>query len=324
MNRTLCGAAACLSTLMSGIGATGAAGYPDRPIRVAIPFPPGGTSDILTRIIGEKLTAAMGQQMVVDNRPGAGGVIATDIVAKSNPDGYTLYMAFVSHAINPYVYAKLPYDTDKDFAPIALFAISPNVVVVTPSLPINSIKDLIAAAKAKPGQINYASAGVGTNSHLSAEMIGAMTGIKMTHIPYKGAPQANGDVAGGTVQMHIPSMPVTMPLIKAGRLKAIAVTGLKRSPVLPDVPTVAETLPGYESLAWYGFIGPKGTPTAAIARLNTEIQKALALPDLIESFSKQGADPTYMGPREFGDYIKAELKRWGVAVKAAGLQPGNL
>ena len=155
-------------------------------------------------------------------------------------------------------------------------------------------------------------------------MIGAMTGIKMTHIPYKGAPQANADVAGGTVQMHIPSMPVTMPLIKAGRLKAIAVTSLKRSPVLPDVPTVAETLPGYESLAWYGFIGPKGTSPAVIARLNTEIQKALALPDLVESFSKQGADPTYMGPRDFGDYIKAELKRWGVAVKAAGLQPGNL
>ena len=315
---------ACFSILMSMLSVASAADYPNRPIRVAIPFPPGGTSDILTRIIGDKLTAAMGQQIVVDNRPGAGGVIATDIAAKANPDGYTLYMAFVSHAINPYVYAKLPYDTDKDFAPIALFAVSPNVVVVTPSLPINSIKDLIAAATAKPGQINYASAGIGTNSHLSAEMIGALTGIKMTHIPYKGAPQANADVAGGTVQMHIPSMPVAVPLIKAGRLKAIAVTSTKRSPVFPDVPTVAETLPGYESLAWYGFIGPKGTPPAVIGRLNTEIQKALKLPDLIDAMSKQGADPVYMGPKEFGEYIKAELKRWGIAVKAAGLKPGNL
>ncbi len=325
MNRVVYGVvAAGFCVLMSGLSAAWAADYPNRPIRVAIPFPPGGTSDILTRIIGEKLTAAMGQQIVVDNRPGAGGVIATDIAAKANPDGYTLYMAFVSHAINPYVYAKLPYDTERDFVPIALFAISPNVVVVTPSLPINSIKDLIAVAKAKPGEINYASAGVGTNSHLSAEMIGAMTGIKMTHIPYKGAPQANTDVAAGTVQMHIPSMPVAVPLIKAGRLKAIAVTSTKRSPVFPDVPTVAETLPGYESLAWYGFIGPKGTPPAAIARLNTEIQKALKLPDLIEAMSKQGADPTYLGPKEFGEYINAELKRWGIAVKAAGLKPGNL
>ncbi len=301
-----------------------AADYPTRPIRVAIPFPPGGTSDILTRIIGEKLTAALGQQIVVDNRPGAGGVIATDIVAKSNPDGHTLYMAFVSHAINPYVYAKLPYDTEKDFAPIALFAVSPNIVVVTPSLPANSIKELIALAKAKPGALSYASAGVGTNSHLSAEMLNSLAGIKMLHVPYKGAPQANADVAGGAVNLHIPSMPVTVPLIKAGRLKAIAVTSTKRSPVFPDVPTVAETFPGYESLAWYGFIGPKGTPQPVIARLNTEIARAVKMPDFIDALAKQGADATYMGPKEFGDYIGAELKRWGEAVKTAGLKPGNL
>ncbi len=301
-----------------------AADYPSRPIRVAIPFPPGGTSDILTRIIGEKLTAALGQQIVVDNRPGAGGVIATDIVANANPDGYTLYMAFVSHAINPYVYAKLPYDTEKDFAPIALFAVSPNVVVVTPSLAANSIKELMALAKTKTGQVSYASAGVGTNSHLSAEMLSALAGVKMLHVPYKGAPQANADVASGAVNLHIPSMPVTVPLIKAGRLKAIAVTGAKRSPVFPDVPTVAETFPGYESLAWYGFIGPKGTPQPVIARLNAEIEKVVRMPDFIEALSKQGADPTYMGAKAFGDYIRAELKRWGEAVKTAGLKPGNL
>ncbi len=303
---------------------TFAAEYPSRPVRVAVPFPPGGTSDILTRIIGEKLAAGLGQQIVVDNRPGAGGVIATDIVAKANPDGHTLYMTFVSHAINPYVYAKLPYDTRKDFTPIALFALSPNVVVVTPSLPVKSIKDLIALAKSRPGQINYGSAGVGTNSHLSAEMITAATGAKMTHIPYKGAPQANADVATGLVQLHIPSMPVTMPLIQAGRLRAIAVTSSKRSPVLPDVPTVAETLPGYESLAWYGFIGPRGMPQPVVDRLNAEIQKALKLPDLIQSMSRQGADPTYMNANDFSAYIESELTRWGTAVKAAGLKPGNL
>ncbi|MCW5604938.1 MAG: tripartite tricarboxylate transporter substrate binding protein, partial [Burkholderiales bacterium] len=172
--------------------------------------------------------------------------------------------------------------------------------------------------------INYASAGVGTNSHLSAEMLASATGIRMTHIPYKGAPQANADVASGSVQMHIPSMPVAVPLIHAGRLKAIAVTSTKRSPVFPDVPTVAETVPGYESLAWYGFIAPKGTPQPVIARLTAEVGKAVRLPDLIEAMSKQGADPTYLDPREFGDYIRAELKRWGAAVKAAGLKPGNL
>lgn len=304
--------------------AVSAADYPNRPIRIAIPFPPGGTSDILTRIIGEKLTAALGQQMVIDNRPGAGGIIASDIVAKANPDGHTLYMAFVSHAINPHVYVKLPYDTEKDFVPIALFAVSPNIVVVTPSLAASSIKELIALAKAKPGQLSYASAGIGTNSHLSAEMLNAMAGIKILHIPYKGAPQANADTASGAVQLHIPSMPVTVPFIKAGRLKAIAVTSSKRSPVFPEVPTVAETLPGYESLAWYGFIGPKGMPQPVIARLTAEIQKAVKMPDLVEALSKQGADPTYMNPKEFGEYIKAELKRWGEAVKTAGLKPGNL
>jgi tripartite-type tricarboxylate transporter receptor subunit TctC len=321
MTKVLFLAATCFSLLASGVA--GAQDYPVRPIRVAVPFPPGGTSDILTRVIGQKLSTSMGQPFVIDNRPGAGGVIATDIVAKANPDGYTLYMAFVSHAINPHVYSKLPYDTERDFTPIAMFGVSPNVVVVTPSLPIRSIKDMIAFARAKPGQFNYASAGTGTNSHLSAEMIGAMAGIRMSHVPYKGGPQANADVASGAVQMHIPSMPVTMPLINTGRLRAIAVTSLKRSPVLPDVPTVAETLPGYESLAWYGFIGPRGMPAAVVARLDGEIQKAVAQPDLVESFSKQGADPVHMGPKAFAGFIREELKRWGMAVKAAGLEPGN-
>lgn len=323
MARIFCGILLSFPLALFGLSAAGA-DYPARPIRIVVPFPPGGTSDILTRLLGDKLTAAFGQQIVVDNRPGAGGVIATNIVAKSNPDGYTLYMTFVSHAINPYVYVKLPYDTEKDFAPVALFAVTPNVVVVTPSLPANSIKELIELAKARPGQINYASAGVGTNSHLSAEMINSMAGVKMVHVPYKGAPQANADVASGAVQIHIPSMPVAMPLIWANRLKAIAVTSEKRSPALPNVPTVSETLPGYESYAWYGLITPAGTPSAVISRLSATVGKALQARDLIESFSVQGAEPTYKNSAEFRTYIKNELARWRKAVMDAGLKPGNL
>jgi tripartite-type tricarboxylate transporter receptor subunit TctC len=320
MNRTVA-IAICLAVFANAVHA---AEYPARPVRLVVPFPPGGTSDILTRIIADKLGAGLGQQAVIDNRPGAGGVVASEIVAKATPDGYTVLMTFISHAINPHVYLKLPYDTGKDFTPIALFAITPNVVVVTPSLPVKSVKDLIAYAKAQPGKVNYGSAGIGTNSHLSGEMINAMAGIKMVHIAYKGAPQANADVANGTIQLHIPSMPVAMPLIQAGRLRAIAVTSARRSPALPDAPTVAETLPGYESLAWYGFTAPSGTPQAAVNRLSTEVEKALKAPELIDSFSRQGADATYMNPREFGDYLRSEHKRWGETVKASGLKPGSL
>lgn len=301
-----------------------AAEFLNRPIRILVPFPPGGTSDIVTRILGERLTAAFGQQIVIDNRPGAGTIIASDILAKSNPDGHTLYMAFVSHAINPYVYAKLPYDTERDFTPIALVAVSPNGVVVTPSLPANSIKELIALVKAKPGTINYASSGIGSNSHLSAEMINAMAGIGMTHAPYKGAPQTNADAASGTIQIQIPSVPVSMPLISAGRLKAIAVTSAKRIAVLPNVPTVAETLPGYESLAWYGLLAPKGTPPAVVARIDQAVGKVLAAPDIVSVYAKQGADVAYKNPKEFAAYIDSELRRWSAAVKAANLKPGTL
>jgi len=298
--------------------------FPQRPIRIVVPFPPGGTSDIVTRILGEKLSTAFGQTIVVDNRPGAAGMLGTDIVAKAAPDGHTLFMAFVSHSINPFVYAKLPYDSEKDFAPVALVAVSPNVVVVTPSLPIQSIRQLIDAAKAKPGGINYASSGLGSNSHLSAEMINAMAGVRMHHVPYKGGPQANTDTAAGAVQVHIPSLPVTMPFIKSGRLRAIAVTSAKRTPVLPDVATVAETLPGYESLAWYGLLAPAKTPPALVERLSAEVKRAVSLPDVNDALAKQGADPTYRDPKGFAAYLAEERKRWSEAVKAAGIKPGAL
>lgn len=324
MSRALVGALVSLFIPLVSQGFANAAEYPARPVRIVVPFPPGGASDILTRLMGERLSAAFGQQIVADNRPGAAGVIASDIVAKATPDGYTVLMTFLSHAINPYLYTKLPYQTEKDFVPIALFAITQNVVVVTPSLPVKSIKDLIALAKAQPGKINFASGGIGSNSHISGEMLNAMAGIQMVHIPYKGGLPATADMIAGAAHVSFFSFPSQIPLIKAGRLRAIAVTGAKRSPAFPDLPTVAETLPGYDSVAWYGFTVPRGTPQAVINRFATEVENALKRPDLLEAFSIHGAEPTYMNPKQFGDYINTELTRWGAAVKAAGLKPGNL
>lgn len=324
MNRIFAGVVVWSISALFGNVAGHAADYPTRPVRIIVPFPPGGTTDIIGRVIGDKLAGSLGQQMVIDNRSGAGGVIGTNLTANANPDGYTMALIFVSHAINPHVYVKLPYDTERDLAPVGMVAVSPNVVVVTPSLPVKSVKDLIEYAKARPGKVNFASAGVGTNSHLSGEMLKSMAGIQMLHVPYKGGPPANADVAAGAAHVTIPSMPLTMPLINAGRLRAIAVTSAKRSPVLPDVPTVAETLPGYESYAWYGFVVPTGTPAAIITRLSSELEKIVRMPDVIKSLSQQGAEPTYMDPKQFGEYIRSETKRWGDVVKAAGLKPGEL
>jgi tripartite-type tricarboxylate transporter receptor subunit TctC len=323
MNRVfISGVVSLIVTLVGSLAY--ASEYPSRPVRVIAPFPAGGTVDIIARLLGGKLSSTFGQPVVVDNRSGAGGVVGTDIVAKATPDGHTIALVFVSHSINPHVYEKLPYDTERDFVPVALVAVSPNVVVVNPTLPVKSIKDLVALAKAQPGKLNYASSGIGSNSHLSAEMLNSMAGIRMVHIAYKGGPPANGAVAAGEAQVTIPSIPLTMPLITAGRLRAIAVTSTKRSQVLPDVPTVSETLPGYESYAWYGFVAPARTPGAIITRLSSELEKILRMPDVANSLSKQGADPTFMNSAEFGNYIRAELKRWGDVVKAAGLKPGSL
>jgi tripartite-type tricarboxylate transporter receptor subunit TctC len=324
MYRILSGIFALLLAALAGQNPTLAADYPTRPVRIIAPFPPGGTVDIVARILGERLTASLGQPIIVDNRTGAGGIIGSQIVATADPDGHTLLLTFLSHSINPHVYVKLPYDTQRDFAPVARVALSPNVVVVTPSLPVNSIKELIAMAKAQPDKINFASAGIGTNSHLSAEMMNSMAGIKMVHVAYKGGPPANTAVVAGEAQVTIPSMPLTMGHIKAGRLRPIAVTSTKRSPVLPEVPTVAETLPGYESYAWYGIVVPAGTSVAIITRLTGELDKILRMREVTEALAKLGAEAAYMNPKQFGDYITAEMKRWGEVVKAAGLKPGKL
>jgi tripartite-type tricarboxylate transporter receptor subunit TctC len=301
-----------------------AADFPTKPIRLIVAYPAGGGADFIARTVGLKLSAALGQPVVVDNHPGAGGIIGTEMLAKSKPDGYTLGITIVSHAINPFVYAKLPYDSVRDFAHIARFNTEPNVLVVTPSFPAETVKDLVALAKERPGKITYASAGVGTNSHLSAEMFKHMAGVDLLHVAYKGGPQANSDVVAGTVDLTFPSLALTMPLITGGRLRAMAVTTLKRSPALPDVPTAAETVPGYESIAWYGFSAPAGTPPEIIALLSAEIEKITRMPDVVQSLVSRGNELAYQNPEQFDSYIKSEMKRWGDVVKAAGLKPGSM
>ena len=294
--------------------------YPNHPIRLVVPFPAGGTTDILARDAAPKLTEALGQSVVVDNRPGAGGNIGADLVAKSQPDGYTLLMGTVgTHAINPSLYAKMPYDHIKDFVPVVLVAGVPNVLVVNPSLPVNSVADLIKLAKSKPGSINFASSGNGTSIHLSGELFKTMAGVDMMHVPYKGSAPALTDLIGGQVQVMFDNLPSSLPQIKAGKLRAIAVTSLKRSPALPDVPTINESgLPGFEASSWFGVLAPAGTPPGVVARINAEINKWLQSPEGKEQLLAQGAQAAGGTPEQFAAHIRAETDKWAKVVKASG------
>jgi len=297
--------------------------YPSRPIRLVVPFPAGGTTDILAREAAQKLTEVLGQAVVVDNRPGAAGNIGSDLVAKSAPDGYTLLMGTVgTHAINPSLYSKMPYDHVKDFAPVVLVAGVPNVLVVNPTLPVNSVADLIKLAKDKPGQINFASSGSGTSIHLSGELFKTMAGVDMTHVPYKGSSPALTDLIGGQVQIMFDNLPSALPQIKGGRLRAIAVTSLKRAPVLPDIPTINESgLPGFEASSWFGVLAPAGTPAAIVARINTEVNKWLQSADAREKLLGQGAEAAGGSPEQFGNFIRAESEKWAKVVKFSGVKP---
>jgi tripartite-type tricarboxylate transporter receptor subunit TctC len=302
--------------------ATGASaqGFPTKPIRIVVPFPAGGTTDVLARAAAQKLTETLGQPAVVDNRPGAGGNIGAELVAKSAPDGYTLLMGTVgTHAINPGLYPKLPYDHVKDFAPVILVAGVPNVLVVNPSLPVNSVQELVAYAKANPGKLNFASSGNGTSIHLSAELFKLMAGVQMTHVPYKGSAPALQELVGGQVQLMFDNLPSSLALIKAGKLKALAVTSKERAPALPDVPTIAESgLPGYDASSWFGLLAPAGTPPPAIARLNGEIAKWLATPEAREKLLAQGANAAGGTPEDFARFIAAETAKWQKVVKESG------
>lgn len=309
-----------LFVMTSVLGAASAQAYPDKPIRMVVPFPAGGTTDILARAVAQKLSESLGQQMIVDNKPGAGGNIGAQEVARAAPDGYTLVMGTVgTHAINPSLYKKMPYDHVKDFAPVSLVASVPNLLVVHPSVPVNSVKELIAYVKANPGKLNFASSGNGTSIHLSGELFKTMTGVQMTHVPYKGSAPAVTDLLGGQVQLMFDNMPSALPHAKGGKLKPLAVTSAKRFPGTPDIPTIAEAgVPGYEASSWFGVLAPAGTPKEIVNKLSTEIAKALKTPEMTKRLEEQGAQAVGSTPEEFAAHIKAETAKWAKVVKESG------
>ncbi|MBI3936971.1 MAG: tripartite tricarboxylate transporter substrate binding protein [Betaproteobacteria bacterium] len=311
--------ALCLAWLSGAAGAAQVQ-YPTKPIRLIVPFPPGGTTDVVARVIAQKLTENWSQQVVVDNRPGAGGIIGTELAAKAPADGYTLLLGSITtHAVNPSLYKKLPFDPLRDFAPVSLAVSTPQVLVVHPSVAAKSVKELIALAKAKPGQLNYASAGTGTSPHLTFELFKSMAGVNLVHVPYKGTGPAITDLIGGQVQTMITGVVALYPHIKAGKLRALGATSAKRVAALPDVPTIAESgVPGFDVASWFGVFAPAGTPKPVVTRLNAEIVKILAVPELRRKLAAQGADPATNTPEQFAAYVKSELARWGKVVQATG------
>jgi tripartite-type tricarboxylate transporter receptor subunit TctC len=299
--------------------------WPTRPVRIVVPFPPGGTTDILARALAPELGRAFGQTFIVDNKPGAGGNVGADLVAKSPPDGYTLLMGTVgTHGINQSLFPKMPYDPIKDFAPITLVAGVPNVLVMNPAkaeaLKINSVPDLIRYAKANPGKLNMASSGNGTSIHLSGELFKAMTGTFMLHFPYRGSGPALLDLIGGTMDLMFDNLPSALPQIRAGKLKALAVTSAQRSAAVPDLPTIAEAgpLPGFDASSWFGLLAPAGTPSDIVNRIQQECAKALGTPALKERLLSQGAIPSGSTPAQFAGFIASETKKWARVVKVSG------
>jgi tripartite-type tricarboxylate transporter receptor subunit TctC len=308
---------ACLAIVAGGAFAQA---YPTKPIRIVVPFPAGGATDIMARAVAQKLTEDWGQPVIVDNRPGAAGNIGTELVAKAPADGYTLEMGTVgTHAINASLYSKLAYDHIKDFTPVILVASVPNVLEVNPAVPVNSVQELIAYAKANPGKLNFASSGSGTSIHLSGELFKVMAGVQMTHVPYKGSAPALQDLIGGQVQLMFDNLPPSLPQIKAGKLRALAVTSLTRAPALPDVPTVAEAgLPGFEASSWFGLLAPAGTPQPIIIKLNAAVAAWLATPEAKEKMTAIGANAAGGPPENFVKHIAAETAKWSKVVKESG------
>jgi tripartite-type tricarboxylate transporter receptor subunit TctC len=291
------------------------ADYPNRPIRMIIPFPPGGSNDVVGRVIAQHLGEVLGKQVYVDNRGGAGGVIGTDIASKATPDGYTLLIVSIAHAVNPALY-KLPYDPIKAFTPIALLATGPNVLAINPSLPVQSVKDLIALAKREPGKLEYASAGIGSFQHLGGELFKLSAGVDILHVPYKGGGPAMQDVIAGQVKIIFSSLVQTSPFIKSGQLRALGTGGAKRNPVLPDVPTIAEAgVPGYQADNWWGMLAPAGTPPAIVERLRAALVEVLHAPALQQQFAREGAAAADMSLADFAVYMQSEMDKWGRVVR---------
>ena len=319
LNKVWLGSAFVFLPLVASVHAQN---YPTKAVRLIVGFPAGGTSDIMARLTGQKLSEAWGQTFIIDNRPGAGGNIGTELVAKAAPDGYTLLVSPGSTLTsNPAVYSKVPFDTVRDFAPVTMIAGVPNALVVHPSVPVKNVKELIALAKASPGQLAYASTGAGQSTHLSAELLKTSAGINLIHVPYKGSAPALTDIVAGQVSVMFDNLPSVLPFIKSGRLKPLAVSSAARSRALPEVPTVAESaLPGFDVTVWFGVLAPAATSRDTVNRLNAEIVKAIKTPDMRERFTQQGADPIGNTPEDFAAVIKRDLAKWAKVVKDANIK----
>lgn len=324
MNHAVLGLGALtLSCALSSHHAAAQNGYPSRAIRLIVPAAPGGGTDFTARTIAQKLTESMGQTVIVDNRPGAAGNIGVDIAAKASPDGYTLVMPITSFSINPHLYAKLPFDTIKDFAPVVLASSAPLFLVINPSVPAKSVSELIAVAKSKPGQLNYANSGNGTTAHLAGELFKKMAGVDLVSVPYKGGGPAVIDLIAGSVQIYFSTIPAALAQVQAGKLRGVAVTAKTRVSLIPDVPTVAESgLPGFEVIGWFGIFVPAATPKPIVARLNKEINAALRAPEMQKRLASEGLIPGGGTSEELSKFLQDELTKWGALIKEAGIQGG--
>ncbi len=314
----------CTIVLLALLSSTNAyaQAYPSRPIHLVVPFPAGGPTDVIARAIGQKLSDAVGQPVVIDNKPGAGGAIGSEAVARNAPDGYTILIGTNStHSIGPILNPKTPYNVERDFAPVSLVATAPNVLIVSPKLPVNNVRELIALAKAQPGKLNYATSGVGTIVHLSSVLFASMAGIDIVHVPYKGVTQALPDIMSGQIALMFDNIVGVLPRVKAGQEKAIAVTSLKRSSLAPSIPTVAESgLPGYESVSYFGIFAPAGTPKAVVAKLSQDLAQVLKRPDLKELLATQGAEAEGSDPAKLAALVRSDTAKWEKVIKAAGVK----
>jgi tripartite-type tricarboxylate transporter receptor subunit TctC len=304
---------------LAPVAAQAAEDYPTKPVKWVVPYTPGGTTDILARIIAQSLSERLGQQFIIDNRPGAGNNIGTEVVANAPPDGYTLLLVNPANGINATLYKRLPFNFLRDIAPVAGITRTPNVMEVTPTFPAKNVAEFIAYGKANPGKINMASSGNGTSVHLSGELFMAMTGIKMTHVPYRGSAPAITDIIAGTCDVLFDNLPASIEFIRSGKMRALAVTTDGRSPALPDVPTVGDTVPGYEASAWFGMGAPKGTPAAIIEKINKSVNEALADPKIVAKLAELGGVPLAGTPEDFGKVMASETEKWSKAVKFAGI-----
>ncbi|MBK7260870.1 MAG: tripartite tricarboxylate transporter substrate binding protein [Rubrivivax sp.] len=312
------GTVAVVSSMLMGSTVLAQPAYPTKPIRLIVPFAAGGTTSILARLLADRMSQSIGQPIVVDNRPGAGGNVGMDLVAKAEPDGYTILMGPIGLAINPALYSKMPFDPLKDLAPIGLYGGVPNLLVVNPSVPATNLAEFIAYAKSNPGKLNYASNGNGTSSHLAAEMLKSAAGLNIVHVPYKGGAPALQEMMGGQVTMLFDQMPAVLPQVKSGRVRVLGVSSIKHSAAAPDIPPIADTLPGFDMLVWFGLLAPQGTLSAIIGKLNGEMVKALNEPAFQAQLVGMGVTPMPGSPETFSRYLQSETTRWAKVVKDAG------